>query len=177
MNEGIKMRKLFLILVLVLAVFLMVKFDLLTTAKLGLENLFYKQDIQRISSFHILVEVTNPEIEREGLTRESIRKIVAEALEKSGVRIIPEELWQKTPGRPSLNIWVNALPVEGQKGIYQYMINLAVTRREDDAGVPSVPQKDKVIWSTSELGKNDIKAIWNEITRLTEKFLKAHSGS
>lgn len=170
------MRKLFLILVLVLAVFLTVKLDLLTTAKLGLENLFYKQNLKRISSFHILVEVTNPEIEREGLTRESIRKTVAQMLEKSGVGIIPEELWQKTPGRPSLNIWVNALPAEGQKGIYQYMINIAVTRKEDDAGVPPIPQKDKVIWSTSELGKDDVKSIRNEITQLTDKFLKAHSG-
>jgi hypothetical protein len=171
------MRKPVLIILLVLAFFLTVKFDLLTTAKLGLENLFYKQDIQRIGSFHILVEVTNPEIEREGLTRESIRKTVAQMLEKSGVRIIPEELWQKTPGRPSLNIWVNALPAEGQKGIYQYMINIAVTRKEDTADTLGVPQKDKVIWSTSELGKDDVKAIRNEINRLTEKFLKAHSGS
>ena len=170
------MRKLILIIVLALAVFLTVKFDLLTMAKLSFENLFYKQDIQRIGSFHILVEVTNPEIERAGLTRESIRKTVAQMLEKSGVRIIPEELWQKTPGRPSLNIWVNALPAEGQKGIYQYMINLAVTIKEDAAGTLGVPQKDKVIWSTSELGKDDVKAIRNEITRLTDKFLKARSG-
>lgn len=170
------MRKLILIIVLALAVFLTVKFDLLTTAKLSLENFFYKQDIQQIGRFHILVEVTNPEIERAGLTRESIRETVVQMLEKSGVGIIPEALWQKTPGRPSLNIWVNALPAEGQKGIYQYMINIAVTRREDDAGVPPIPQKDKVIWSTSELGKDDIKAIRKEITLLTEKFLKAHSG-
>ena len=171
------MRKLILIIVLALAVFLTVKFDLLTTAKLGFENFFYKQDIQRIGRFHILVEVTNPEIERAGLTRESIRETVVQMLEKSGVGIIPEELWQKTPGRPSLNIWINALPAEGQKGIYQYMINIAVTRKEDDTGVPPIPQKDKVIWSTSELGKDDVKAIRKEITLLTEKFLKAHSGS
>jgi len=177
MNKGIKMRKLFLIILLVLAVFLMVKFDLLTTAKLHLENLFYKQDIQRIGSFRILVEVTNPEIELEGLTRESIRKTVAEALEKSGVGIIPEELWQKTPGRPSINIWVNALPVADQKGIYQYMINIAVTQKDDATDTPGIPQKDKVIWSTSELGKNDVNAIRNEITLLIEKFLKAHSDS
>ena len=170
------MRKLILILVLVLAVFLTVKFDLLTTAKLGLENRFYKQDIQKIGRFHILVEVTNPDIERAGLTRESIRETVVQMLEKSGVGIIPEELWQKTPGRPSLNIWVNALPAEGQKGIYQYMINIAVTRKEDDTGVPPIPQKDKVIWSTSELGKDDVKAIRSEIILLTEKFLKARSG-
>jgi hypothetical protein len=170
------MRKLFLILVLLLAVFLTVKFDWLTTAKLGFENLFYKQDIQRIGSFHILVEVTNPEIERAGLTRESIRETVARMLEKSGVGIIPEELWQKTPGRPSLNIWINALPVEGQLGIYQYMINIAVTRKEDDEGAPALQQKDKVIWSTSELGKDDVKAIHNEIMLLTEKFLKARTG-
>jgi len=171
------MRKPMLIILLVLAVFLTVKFDLLTAAKLGLENLFYKQDIQRIGSFHILVEVTNPEIEREGLTRESIRKTVAGELEKSGVRTLSEELWQKTPGRPSLNIWVNALPAAGQKGIYQYMINIAVTRREDAAGMPGIPQKDKVIWSTSELGKDDVKSIRNEIIQITDKFLKAHSGS
>jgi len=177
MNKGIKMRKLFLIILLVLAVFLTVKFDLLTTAKLNLENLFNKQDIQRIGSFHILVEVTNPEIELDGLTRESIRKTVAEALEKSGVGIIPEDKWQKTPGRPSINIWVNALPVAGQKGIYQYMINIAVTRQEDTADTPGIPQKDKVIWSTSELGKNDVNAIRNEITKLIDEFLKVHSGS
>ena len=92
------MRKLILIIVLALAVFLTVKFDLLTTAKLGLENRFYKQDIQKIGRFHILVEVTNAEIERAGLTRESIRETVVQMLEKSGVGIIPEELWQKTPG-------------------------------------------------------------------------------
>ena len=170
------MRKLILILILGLAVFLAVKFDWFTTAKLGFENLFYKQDIQRIGSFRILVEVTNPEIERAGLTRESIRETVAQMLEKSGIGVIPEENWQKTPERPSLNILVNATPAEGQKGIYEYVINLAVTRREEDAGAPEVPQKDKVIWSTSELGKNDVKAIRNEIIQLIDEFLKAHSG-
>lgn len=170
------MRKLILIIILVLAVFLTVKFDLLTTAKLGLENFFLKQDIQRIGRFHVLVEVTNPEIERTGLTRESIRETVVQMLEKSGVGIIPEELWQKTPGRPSLNIWVNALPAQGQKGIYQYMINFAVTKKDETADAQGLPQKDKVIWSTSELGKDDVKAIQEDIIKLTDEFLKAHSG-
>jgi hypothetical protein len=170
------MRKLILIIVLILAVFLTVKFDLLTTAKLGLENFFYKQDIQRIGRIHILVEVTNPEIERAGLTRELIRETVVQMLEKSGIGIIPEELWQKTPGRPSLNIWVNALPAEGQKGIYQYMINIAVTWKDEKADAQGLPQKDKVIWSTSELGKNDVKAIRNEINKLINEFLRAYSG-
>jgi len=119
--------------------------------------------------------VTNPEIEQAGLTRESIRKTVVRMLEKSGVGIIPEELRQKTPGRPSLNIWVNALPAKGQKGIYQYMINLAVTKKVV-SDVPLIKEKDRMLWSTSELGKGNIEAIRNEIVRLTEKFLKARAG-
>jgi len=43
-------------------------------------------------------------------------------------------------------------------------------------GSPACPQKDKVIWSTSELGKDDVKSIRKEITLLTEKFLKARAG-
>lgn len=170
------MRKLILIIVLVLAVFLTVKFDLLNTAKISLENMFYNQEMQRISGFLIVVEVTNPEIERAGLTRKSIRKTMTDKLMKSGVRVLPEELWQKTPDRPALHIWVNALPAEGQKGIYQYMLNFAVTKKDETNFQASLPQKDKVIWSTSELGKNDVKAIRNDIIKLTDEFLKAHSG-
>ena len=73
-------RSLLFLLLLLLGVFLVVKFDLPTKVTIGVTNLIYGNEMSGIGGFRILAEVSNPEVEREGLTGESVRETLAAAL-------------------------------------------------------------------------------------------------
>ncbi len=93
-------RKLFFLLLLLLGAFLIVKFDLVTMAKIRVSNMIYGNEMRGIDGFRIVAEVPNPEVERDGLTRRSIRESLITPLAKAGVKNLSDELWNKTPGRP-----------------------------------------------------------------------------
>ena len=52
-------RKLFFLLILLLGVFMVVKFDLVTIAKIGVANLVYGDEMRCIDGFRVLVEIPN----------------------------------------------------------------------------------------------------------------------
>jgi hypothetical protein len=166
-------RSLLFLLLLLLSVFLVVKFELPTRVTIGVTNLIYGDEMRGIGGFRILAEVPNPEVEREGLTGESVRGALAAALAKAGVRSLPHELWQKTPGKPSLNVSVQAVKQVG--GIYQYTVTIEVTKSEAEHSAPG-SEKSKTIWSTYKMGEGDVSDIRTEINEITGIFLKAHSG-
>jgi hypothetical protein len=166
-------RSLMFLLLLLLGVFLAVKFDLPTKATIGVTNLIYGDEMRGIGGFRILAEVPNPEIQKEGLTGESVRRALADLLAKAGVKSLPDELWQKTPGRPSLTVSVQAVKQAG--GIYQYTVTIEAVRSESEGAAPSA-EKSKTIWSTYKMGEGDISDIRAKIDEITDVFLKARSG-
>ena len=166
-------RSLLFLLLLLLGVFLVVKFDLPTKVTIGVTNLIYGNEMSGIGGFRILAEVSNPEVEREGLTGESVRGTLAAALAKAGVGSLTDELWQKTPGKPSLSVSVQAVKQAG--GIYQYTVTIEVVRNEADGAVPGA-EKSKTIWSTHKIGEGDVSDIRTNIKEITDVFLKARSG-
>jgi hypothetical protein len=166
-------RSIVFLLLLLLGVFLAVKFDLPTRATIGVTNLIYGDEMRGIGGFRVQAEVPNPEIQQEGLTGESVRGTLAAALEKAGVKILPEEVWQKTPGRPSLTVSVQAVKQPG--GIYQYTVTLEAVRSEAEDAAPG-SEKSKTIWSAYKMGEGDVSEIRIKINEMTEVFLKARSG-
>jgi hypothetical protein len=166
-------RSLLFLLLLLLGVFLAVKFELPTKVTIGVTNLIYGDEIRGIGGFRILAEVPNPEVEKEGLSAASVRGSLVAALEKAGVKSLPDELWQKTPGKPSLSISVQALKQAG--GIYQYTVTIEAVRREAEGSVPGA-EKSKAIWSTYKMGEGDVSDIRAKIGEITGLFLKARSG-
>jgi hypothetical protein len=166
-------RSLVFLLLLLLSVFLVVKFDLPTKVTIGVTNLIYGDEMRGIGGFRILAEVPNPEVEKEGLTGESVRVALAAALAKAGVKSLPDDLWQKTPGKPSLSVSVQAVKQAG--GIYQYTVTIEVLRSEAGGAAPGA-EKSKTIWSTYKIGEGDVSDIRKNITEITGVFLKARSG-
>ena len=166
-------RSLLFLLLLLLGVFLAVKFDLPTKVTIGVTNQIYGDEMRGIGGFRILAEVPNPEVEKEGLTGESVRRALAAALAKAGVKSLPDDLWQKTPGRPSLSISVQAVKQAG--GIYQYTVTIEVVRSEAEGAAPG-SERSKTIWSTNKIGEGDVSDIRKNIDEITDVFLKARSG-
>ncbi|MCE5264281.1 MAG: hypothetical protein LLG97_12190 [Deltaproteobacteria bacterium] len=166
-------RSIAFLLLLLLGVFLAVKFDLPTKVTIGVTNLIYGDEMRGIGGFRVLADVPNPEIQKEGLTGESVRETLAIALQKAGVQILQDELWQKTSGRPSLTISVQAVKQPGKT--YQYTVTLEAVRNESEEGAPG-EEKSKTIWSTYKIGEGDISEIRTKLAEVTDLFLKARSG-
>lgn len=166
-------RSLMFLLLLLLGVFLAVKFDLPMKATIGVTNWIYGNEIRGIDGFRLLAEVPNPEIRSEGLTGESIRGGLADALAKAGVKSLPDELWLKTPGKPTLTLSVQAVKQAG--GIYQYTVMIEAARSETE-GAAAGEEKSKTLWSTYRMGEGRPIDIRAKIFEITEFFLKARSA-
>ena len=166
-------RLLLFLLLFVLAIFLVVKFDLPTQVKVGVTNLIYGDEMRGMKEFWVVVEPLIPELEKDGLPREEVLQTLTAALEKTGIKILSEEEWQKTPGRPVLNATIQAVKLEKQN--YQYTVTIEVTKSEADDSAPG-SEKSKTLWSISGMGEGDVSDIRTNINESTDVFLKARSG-
>jgi hypothetical protein len=166
-------RSLLFLLLFVLVIFLVVKFDLPREVKIGVTNLIYGDEMRGIQGFRVSVDGLNAELEVEGLRREEVLQEIAAKIEKAGIKIIPDEEWRKIPRKAGLNVAIQAMKLEKQN--YQYTITIEVTIREADNSA-SGSEKIKTIWSTYEMGKGDVSDIRKNINGIMDFFLKAHSG-
>lgn len=166
-------RSLLFLLLLVLAIFLVVKFDVPTNVKIGVTNLIYGDEMRGIKGFRVSVDAPNPELEKDGLRREEVRQELTAKIEKAGVKILWDEEWRKTPGKPVLSVSIQAVKIEKQN--YQYTVTIEVTKSEAESSAPG-SEKSKTIWSTYEIGEGAVSDIRTNINEITGIFLKAHSG-
>jgi len=164
-------RSLFSLLVLIILVFVIVKIDLFTTVKAGVTNLIYGNEIVNMKGLRVSVEPLLADLEKEGLSRETIRRELSAAIEKAGVKSLAEAEWQRLPEKPTLSATISAAKVADRR--YQYNVLIEVLKREplDSGGYGS---KDKTIWSSSGMGEGDVSDIRARITREMAFFLKAH---
>lgn len=167
-------RSLLFVFLFILVIFFIDKFDITTQVKLGVTNLIYGGEMQGMKGMRVVVEPLIPELEKDGLRRQEVLKELAAKVEKSGIKILPEEEWRRTPGKPVLNATIQAAKLENQN--YQYTITIEVTKSETGARV-SESEKIKTIWSTSEIGEGNVNDIRKTFDEITSVFLKARSGS
>ena len=168
-------RSLFTLLLFVLAVFLIVKFDVATKVKVGLTIMIYGNEMRGMKGFRVVVTSPAPELEKEGLSQKTIRQGLISSLEKAGVKSLMEGEWQKIPGKPVLNVTVNA--VKTASGLYQYAVTMEVEKSEDPQTPAAVSsEKVKTIWGTSGMGEGDVSDVRAKINEATNLFLKAYSG-
>jgi hypothetical protein len=168
-------RSLFTLLLFMLAVFLIVKFDMVTKVKVGVTGMIYGNEMRSMKGFRVVVASPSPELAKEGLSQETIRQELIAKLEKAGVKSLMEWEWQKIPGKPVLNVAVNSLKTGS--GLYQYTVTMEVEKSEDlqtPAAVSS--EKVKTIWSTSGMGEGDVSDVRTKINETANLFLKAYSG-
>jgi len=166
-------RSLLFLVLFVVVIFLVVKFDITTQVKIGVTNLIYGDEMRGIKGLLVVVEPLIPELEKDGLRREEILKELSAKIEKSGIKVLSEEEWRRTPGKPALNATIQAAKPE--KHNYQYTVAIEVTK-SDTAGRGSGPEKITTIWSTSGMGEGNINDIRMKIDEITSIFLKARTS-
>jgi hypothetical protein len=168
-------RSLFTLLLFLLAVFLIVKFDVATKVKVAVISMIYGNEMRGMKGFRVVVVSPSPELAKEGLSQETIRQGLISTLEKAGVKSLMEWERQKIPGKPVLTVTVNTMKTGS--GLYQYTVTMEVEKSEELQTPAAVfPEKAKTIWSTSGMGEGDVSDVRAEINEATNLFLKAHSG-
>jgi len=167
-------RFLLFLMLIMLATFLAVKFDVPAQVKMGVANLIYGDEMRGMKEFRLVVETLTPELEKEGLTRETLLKELSTMLEKGGIRVLGEQEWQKTSGKPVFNVEVYATKTGDKR--YQYSVTIEVGKDEEPKP-GTYSKKIKTLWLTSGAGEGGIKDISARIKDETSLFLKSHSGS
>jgi hypothetical protein len=169
-----RLRSQIFVLLFLLAIFIAVRFDVPTKVKFGATNLIYGDEMRSFRGFRLFVESLIPELEKEGLTREMILRELTTKLEKAGIKSLGQAEWQKTPGKPALNVLVNA--TKTGDGRYQYSVTIEVGKSELlSSGAYS--EKIKAIWTSSGMGEGDVADIRATINEEAGFFLKSHSSS
>jgi hypothetical protein len=169
-------RTILILLLLLGAVYLVVKFDLITQAKIIAANILYGEELRHIKGFRVVVEVDNPELKKEGLSEESVRQGFITRLEKAGINILDEETWKKVPERPVFNLRIIAN--KNKEGLNSFVITMEVTKSDIKMNGSNIysTERVKTIWSTSGMGEGNVMSIREKIDELTSLFLKAHTG-
>ena len=162
------------LLIILLAVFFTVKLDVPRRIQIILMNLIYGEEMRNIHALHVVVDPLMPELEREGLTQAWFLQNCVAKMEKAGLKNLTEEEWQQTPGKPTVNITVNATKTENE--VYQYSIVLDVEKSELQGIAGAYAQKVKTIWSASGMGEGGVSEIRAKMNEVLELFLKSHAG-
>ncbi|MBU1712272.1 MAG: hypothetical protein KKD47_04120 [Proteobacteria bacterium] len=167
-------RSVLFLILFVLAAFLAFRFDVPSQVKMGMANLIYGDEMRGMKAFHVAVETTTPELEKEGLTREELLKELSTMLEKGGIRILGDTEWQKTPGKPELNVAVNA--AKTGNNLFQYSVTIEA-RKSENPKPGAYSEKIKTLWLTTGVGEGGVSDIRARVKEEARLFLKSHSGS
>lgn len=159
------------LIVILLAVVLIIKFDVFTKVKMCVTNLLYGKEMTSINALHVVVDPLMPDLEAAGLDSEEIRQQVESMLMKNKARVLTDEEWRKTPKKPSLNITIDATKTEGV--LFRFNVTISVQKSE---AYSFGAEKLKLIWVTSGVGEGGVVDIRAKIAQEMELFFKAHGN-
>jgi hypothetical protein len=83
--------------------------------------------LQGVKALFILVEIVDPEIEKEGITREVIQSDTEQRLHKAGIKVLSKKEWLGKKGGGYLYVNINARKVS--HGIYLHGISLELVQK------------------------------------------------
>lgn len=171
-----KNRTILILLLLLGAVYLVSKFDMITQVKIIAANILYGEELRHIKGFRVVVEAENPELKKQGLSEESIRQELSTRLQKAGINILNEDEWKKVPERPVFNLRIIA--DKSKESLQSFIVSMEITKSNIQLHGSNIysTEKVKTIWSTSGMGEGGIINIREKIDELTGLFLKAYSG-
>ncbi len=166
-------RTLLSLLMLVLLVYVIVAFDLATKVKVGVTNMIYGSEMVEMKQFRVVVDLLPAQLEKGGLTRESLRRELSEMLVKGGLKSLTDEEWQRAPGKPLLGMLIQTTARED--GGYRYSVTLEVMKIDTESQAPQT-EKFKTVWLSSAMGEGDLSGIRARSIREMELFLNAHAS-
>ncbi len=83
--------------------------------------------LQGLTALFVLVEIADPEIEKDGLTSKQIQKDIEQRLKKAGIKVLSKKEWMKTKGGGYLYVNINAR--KSGYGVYTSGINLELVQK------------------------------------------------
>jgi len=105
-------------------------------------------EFKGLAGVRVVVAPVDEDAERDGLTRAVIQADVETKLGLAGIRVLTEEEYAKTLGRPVLMVSVDTVP---SSGIYVYSIRVELTQTVQSLVRPGVAF-DATTWSTDKFG-------------------------
>ena len=157
-------------------------FTLLFTFTIGLPAFGADVEITRLTikglaGVNVVVEDIQPNIQRyaqkAGITKEQIQKDVETKLKSNGIKILANDEWLKTPGRPVL--YVNVNTHETEKYWYAYDVRLELKQIVSLEANPSIKTL-ATTWSinmTSVANIGTLGVIKNTVDGLVSRFVSA----
>ncbi len=94
---------------------------------------------------YVSVEKLNPEIVKDGLTEELVRKDAELKLKMAGIRVLSKKQWHGVEGSPFLYVYINALKLSETK---EYIYSTYIAFRQDVYPVREpIPVLGATTWS------------------------------
>jgi len=136
-----------------------------------------RQTIKGMKAFHVIVEEVQPNVQRyaqkAGITKEQIQKNVENKLKANGIKVLTNDEWLKTPGKPVLYINVNTH--ETEKYWYAYDVKVEVKQSvflEANFAIKTLAST----WSINVTGMANIGTLGNiksAVDGLVDRFITA----
>jgi hypothetical protein len=131
--------------------------------------------LQGLRGVRVLVEDLAPEVEREGLLKDQLQKIVEGRLRSAGIRVLTQEEAVKAPGEPYLYVNVNISFVKGEEEICSYSIDVALIQNVTLVRIPKQTSY-AVTWSTGGvglIGKKSLSELKESVEEIVDIFVRA----
>jgi hypothetical protein len=117
----------------------------ISTLAFGFDANINKASLRGLEGVYVSVEKLNPEIEKDGLTEDLIRKDTELKLKGAGIRALSKKEWLSVEGSPYLYVSVNALKLR-ETNEYIYAIHIAFRQNVYPVREP-IPVLGATTWS------------------------------
>ncbi|MBW1816497.1 MAG: hypothetical protein JRJ60_04990, partial [Deltaproteobacteria bacterium] len=84
-----------------------------------------RRALRGLKGVSVVVEKLDPAVEKDGLTRDVLRKDTISALRRAGIRVFSRKEWLKASGNPQVYVNANVLKL-AETGEYIYTIHIAL---------------------------------------------------
>ncbi|MCX5895699.1 MAG: hypothetical protein NTZ51_07715 [Proteobacteria bacterium] len=125
----------------------------------------------------VVVEDIAPEVERDGLSARQIQADVEQQLRTSGIKVLTEKEFEKSPGMPYL--YVNIFTFKDDTGMYAYHITVALKQMVSLVRKPSATLS-ATTWKASvggTVGENKLADIRSFVKESVDRFIKDYSAA
>lgn len=133
-----------------------------------------KQSLAGLSGVRVMVEQIDLDAERDGLTRTGLQTDVELWLRQAGIRVLTEEEWKRTPGRPWLHLWVTTHKRVGLYGVYAYSVQLQLYQRVRLDRAPSLIAIGAT-WvakgGVGTVGETKLRTVRENVRDLVDQFI------
>lgn len=165
------------------ALFVLIGFlccSLWSVAAYAMDSEVTRRNLKDIGGFYLLVEALQPNFSElaagQGITREKVTMEVEHSLQKAGIKVLPQDQWLKTRGRPAIYINVNT---HREKDMVAY--NISVEVRQIVLTDSNQPVKTYVrTWGTTMTGltkADKLDVIRQNTLRLVDSFVEAYRAA